>query len=107
MQVRMKSSYAYEIPGRPGVRRTLPIGWTGELPEEIARAAEAAGTAVIADAPVEPGAGRKVRRTGRGRAAAAPKASGAAAGGEPGTGGGEAGAGNAAAGGEGAGGAEA
>ena len=35
MNVRMKRDYTYDLEGEKGVKRTLPVGWVGEVDDEI------------------------------------------------------------------------
>ena len=51
MHVRMKRRHEYDVPERPGVRRALPAGWAGELPDDIGAAAVEAGAAIASDTP--------------------------------------------------------
>lgn len=61
--VRIKRPFRYDVPGRPGVRRELPAGWAGELPDDIAAAAEAEGAEVVGGS--ADGAKSKKARKGR------------------------------------------
>lgn len=46
MHIRMDRAFTYDVEGQPGVYRTLPAGWVGEVDDEIGKAAVDDGAAV-------------------------------------------------------------
>ncbi len=45
MFVRMNREHTYDVADQPGVTRTLPAGWVGEVDDEVGEAAVKAGAA--------------------------------------------------------------
>ena len=45
MYVRMDREHTYPVDGEPGVTRTLPAGWVGDVDDEVGGAAVEAGAA--------------------------------------------------------------
>lgn len=45
MHIRMTRNFDYDVAARPGVFRTLPAGWVGEVEDEVGAAAIEAGAA--------------------------------------------------------------
>jgi len=54
MHVRMKRAFTYDVPDQPGVTRTLPAGWAGEVDDDVGEAAVEDGAAENAVAVAEP-----------------------------------------------------
>ena len=79
--VRIKRPFRYDVPGRPGVRRELPAGWAGDLPDDVAVAAEAEGAEVVGGS-AEGAKSRKARKGRRAQPVASANAGSGAAPGE-------------------------
>ena len=54
MHVRMKRDFTYDVPDRPGITRTLPAGWAGEVDDDVGEAAVEDGAAENAVTALEP-----------------------------------------------------
>lgn len=46
MHIRMERAFSYDVKDQPGVFRTLPAGWVGEVDDDIGAAAVKDGAAV-------------------------------------------------------------
>lgn len=46
MNVRMDRAFTYDVKDQPGVTRTLPAGWVGDVEDEIGKAAVKDGSAI-------------------------------------------------------------
>lgn len=58
MNVRMDRAFTYDVKDQPGVTRTLPAGWVGDVEDEIGEAAVEDGSAVdTATKPEKPAKG--------------------------------------------------